>query len=158
MTEKILYCSVELERKVASLYEELASLAESEDRFISLILKQIGLESMVHSEVLRSLGMKLGLYEETEDCRSLLGEAWTRIEEAYSEIRRSEKPDIRSILKEILSVEGFVGEETYHKLLMPLLKKLLKDEDSQKLARLALEKIIEDEAFHENAVNQVVGY
>ncbi|QOR94874.1 hypothetical protein IMZ38_02860 [Thermosphaera chiliense] len=158
MIGKLIYCSVELERKVASLYQELASLAESGEQFASLLLKQIGLESMVHSEVLRSLGVSLGLYEETGECQTLIGDVWSRVEEAYSKIKQPGKADVRGVLKELVSLEGFVGEETYHRLLLPLLEKVLQDRDSLRLAKLVLEKIIQDEGFHEKAVNSILKY
>lgn len=113
---------------------------------------------MVHSEILRSLGTSLGLYEETEECQTLIGDVWSRVEEAYSKIKQPGKADVRGVLKELVSLEGFVGEETYHRLLLPLLEKVLQDRDSLRLAKLVLEKIIQDEGFHEKAVNSILKY
>uniref|UniRef100_A0A7C2BKT4 Ferritin-like domain-containing protein n=1 Tax=Thermosphaera aggregans TaxID=54254 RepID=A0A7C2BKT4_9CREN len=156
MIGKLLYCSVELEHKVASLYRELASLVEGKDKITSLILKQIGLESDVHSEVFRSLSIMLGLYEETGDCPVMIGEAWRRVEEAHSKIKQGGVAEAKSVLKELVVLEGFVGEETYHKLLLPLLLKLLQDKEAVNLTRLLIEKIIQDEAYHEEAVKKII--
>jgi hypothetical protein len=155
---KLLYCSIELERRVASLYRELASVVEGKDKFASILLKQIGLESGVHSEILRSLSMALGAYEETGDCPAVIGEAWRRVEEAYSKIKQGKGAEAESVLKDLVILEGFVGEETYHKLLLPLLSKLLQDEAPVDLAKLSIEKIIQDEAFHEKAVKRITEY
>jgi hypothetical protein len=152
---KLLYCSIELERRIASLYQELASVVEGKDKFASILLKQIGLESSVHSEVLRSLSMALGAYEETGDCPAVIGEAWRRVEEAYSKIKQGRVAEAKSVLKDVVLLEGFVGEETYHKLLLPLLSKLLQDEAPVDLAKLSIEKIVQDEAFHEKAAKKI---
>jgi hypothetical protein len=152
---KLLYCSIELERRIASLYQELASVVEGKDKFASILLKQMGLESSVHSEILRSLSMALGAYEETGDCTAVIGEAWRRVEEAYSKIKQGKVAEAKSVLKDLVLLEGFVGEETYHKLLLPLLSKLLQDEAPVDLAKLSIEKIVQDEAFHEKAVKKI---
>jgi len=60
--------------------------------------------------------------------------------------------EAESVLKDLVSLEGFAGGETYHKLLLPLLSKLLQDEALVDLAKLSIEKIIQDEAFHEKAL------
>ena len=152
---KLLYCSIELERRVASLYLELASVVEGKDKFASIFLKQIGLESSFHSEILRSLSMALGAYEETGDCPAVIGEAWRRVEEAYSKIKQGKVAEAESVLKDLVLLEGFASEETYHKLLLPLISKLLQDEAPVDLAKLSIEKIIQDEAFHEKALKKM---
>uniref|UniRef100_A0A7C2FX07 Ferritin-like domain-containing protein n=1 Tax=Thermosphaera aggregans TaxID=54254 RepID=A0A7C2FX07_9CREN len=64
--------------------------------------------------------------------------------------------EAKSVLKELVVLEGFVGEETYHKLLLPLLLKLLQDKEAVNLTRLLIEKIIQDEAYHEEAVKKII--
>lgn len=155
LLDKTLTCSSILEEAVADVYFQLRN--KINDPHIALVFETISQESRKHASILRSIAILVGLKRVDVDCREYLGELYASVEHVLSRlqiVKELSKDEVRDIVEKLYVVEYFAGEETYHKLLLPLVRELLPA--SSKLIEELINKIIEDEEFHERAVKIVL--
>lgn len=156
----MVYCIAQFEMLTASLYERAARAVSDKSASISLILHLISMESRTHSHIMGELARRLGLRETSYNCKDIIGEPWRRIETLVSNLDFGEGASLSQLLKELEFVEGFVGEETYTKVVLPLLKDMLSDRgvDLVEVANIVIDKIVQDEKCHERLVARVREY
>lgn len=152
IVSKSMYCSYMMEKMVADALAKYAELIKPRSVPISIILYTIALESKRHAELLEFLAKQFNLFEET-NCEQFVGEPWSRVKYVLDRISVGEEMDFRSFVETQIWIESCVGEETYHKILIPLLIECAKigclSEDTAKALEAVLRKLVDDEKWHE---------
>jgi rubrerythrin len=152
---KVLTCSSVLERAVAELYFALYS--KTDDPIIALVFKKISLDSSSHASILEEVATITKLKRGDINCREFLAEQYSIVERAMSYLETKTKlsrGELRTAIEKLLLLENYVGEETYHRILIPLMAGFLPIQ-SNLLVEL-MNDIVEDEKFHEKAVKAVL--
>lgn len=155
LLRELITCSIVLEKMISDLYFELYEKTRDPD--IKLLFRVIGLESKRHSEILEETAVTYGLKQERVDCRKHLGELFVVVESVLNQLREKSEltlKDLETILGKNCILENFVGEETYHRILLPLLVDMVPDA-SESLVRI-MNKIVRDEEFHEEALKYII--
>lgn len=160
---EVLRCVEEFEKLTGSLYEALSERAR--DRFLSMIFKWVSAESFNHAMFMRNLLDFLDVPRSEPDCSLVIGEPWRTVSELLKEISEARLIDLKVIsnmLPNMLELEGFVGEETYNKLLYPALNNLLNniiskpgEERKAELVSSILREVIIEEEYHEKLIKLV---
>ncbi|MEZ0394086.1 MAG: hypothetical protein ABWK00_03470 [Desulfurococcaceae archaeon] len=144
-----LTCARQLELAIAEALERCADAVS--DGAAKIVLRRIAIESRKHAEYLEMIGRALGLSGEV-DCRRVLGEVWRVVEELLG-LSRGAQISLGEFLRRQEWVEGAVGEETYNKVLIPLLREIARtlQLDPRTLEAVAgvLEKATDEEREHE---------
>ncbi|MEM0347044.1 MAG: hypothetical protein QXV93_05265 [Zestosphaera sp.] len=159
----VLICAERFEGLVARFYSELSKKVE--DEFLSTVFKWVSVESLNHAELMSSILKFLNLHYVEVDCSAVVGEPWVTVMELFEKIVKTDKADSR-VVSELLAgmkiLEKFVGEETYGKLLYPLIKKLIIEasEKSRDLRRIEIlstivDELIEEEKYHEKLADLI---
>lgn len=150
-----LRCSASLESMVADLLKAYADVKRDELGVRRLIIEAVALESRNHATMLEMLAEPLALGSEPP-CKELVGEPWRVVEELAAEVRRGAAVGLRDFVERQAWVEGAVGEETYHRVLLPLIREAMRlgcvSEAWAELADKILSKIVSDETWHEEAL------
>jgi len=115
------YCSIALESLVSELLSLYSEKLRASRRGASVLLKVVSIESEKHAEIIDLLAKELDLYVEYEDCRSLVGEPWRAVEDLLATLKSGVEIEPKEFLKRLAWVERAVGEETYHRVLLPLI-------------------------------------
>uniref|UniRef100_A0A7C4FGH4 Rubrerythrin diiron-binding domain-containing protein n=1 Tax=Ignisphaera aggregans TaxID=334771 RepID=A0A7C4FGH4_9CREN len=156
LLKKILRCSIELEKKVAMVYIKLSNKVS--DPAIRVLFEVIALESDKHAVILERIVSLSNLMSQSISCREFLGSLYIGLEQVEEYLNTKIQLDLeelRKLLESLVIVEGFVGEETYHKLLIPLIKDFISEGN---FVSMLVDKIILDEKFHEEAVKSVLSF
>ncbi|MEM1645294.1 MAG: hypothetical protein QXL96_05420 [Ignisphaera sp.] len=152
VVSKNMYCSYMMEKIVADALAKYAESIKSRSVLVSIVLYAIALESRKHSELLEFLAKQFNLFEET-NCEQFVGKPWSRIKYVLDRVSVGEEIDFKSFVETQLWIEGAVGEETYHKILIPLLIECVKvgclNEETAKALEAVLRKLVDDEKWHE---------
>ncbi|MEL9940861.1 MAG: hypothetical protein QW348_08420 [Ignisphaera sp.] len=164
IVKRKLYCSYRLEHLVAKLLLTYAEkLKDSpKEREARAILAAIAIESSKHAELIDMIARLYNLYEEVDDCSQVIGMPWLVLQEFFEEVSSGRHIDLKKFIEKQIWLENAVGEETYHKLLLPLLS--LKEElrncaDPSTLSSIELlfKKIALDEKWHEEMLKKIDG-
>lgn len=160
LVKRHLYCSIALERLVAEALSLFSEKLRGFDSYSQLILAAIAIESERHAEILEMLAKELNLYNEYSNCREFVGEPWRAVETMSEELKSGREASYAELLERQKWVEEAVGEETYHKILLPLVSGTAREQCIESNASEAfkdiLDKVVEDEKFHEQAVKEVM--
>lgn len=160
---EVITCAAEFESLVSRLYSEVA--VRTENLAVSLGLRFLSLQSDSHSELLRLLVSELRYTTAVGDCKKLVGIPWTTAEEVLAEVTKYDRIDNSTLsekLRKLEVVESFIGEETYHRILLNLLKDVLyASEDlgsvvGMDLILSILDEISREEEFHEKLLIEIV--
>jgi hypothetical protein len=154
--KKILKCSIELEKKVAMVYINISKKVS--EPAIKVLFEAIALESDKHAVILERIVNLSNLMSQSVSCREFLGSLYIDLEQVEGYLNTKIQLDLeelRKLLESLVIVEGFVGEETYHKLLMPLIKDFVSEGN---FVSMLINKIILDEKFHEETIKSVVSF
>lgn len=158
-----LHCSYRLELLVAKLlliYAETLRSSSPKELMARAILTAIAIESNRHAELIDSIAKLYNLYEEAVDCPQIVGMPWTVIQKLFEEISSGRHIDLKDFIERQAWIERTVGEETYHRLLIPLLREGVKsgciDSDSAPIVGVLLDKIVFDEEWHEKLLRRLL--
>ncbi|MEM1560747.1 MAG: hypothetical protein QXH10_10065 [Ignisphaera sp.] len=150
-----LYCCYMMEKMVTDVFDKYADVMKHRSIYISTVLNAIALESKKHAELLGFLAKQFDLFEET-DCAQFVGEPWVKTQRVLDRLSLGEEMDLKSFLETQIWIEGAIGEETYHKILLPLLIKCINvnclKEETAKTLEVILRKIVKDEKWHEEVL------
>ncbi|MEM1612724.1 MAG: hypothetical protein QXH02_05140 [Desulfurococcaceae archaeon] len=156
-----MYCSYKIEvlvYEMLSTYSTLISKDSPLHAYLKVLLYTIALDSKKHAELLELVGKAFNLFEEVE-CSQLVGEPWKVLQSTLEHLRRGVFMDLKTFVENQLWIEKAVGEETYQLLLLPLIKENAKmcgiEGKSLELVNTILERIIQDELFHENTLKRI---
>jgi hypothetical protein len=144
-------CSKEFEELTGILYENLSSLRINKE--FSLAFKWLSIESYSHAKFMEDIYRVLSVTISSHNCREFVGEPWRRVEMLLDLIKKNANISIDKVLNELEIIEKFVGEETYSRLLYPLLDKLIRELSiSLPIITNILFEITEEEKHHENII------
>lgn len=153
-----LYCIYRLELLAANVLSWYATKLENE--YARIVISKIAIESKKHAEYLELIGVSLNLFEET-NCVDLVGEVWMKLLSIQEDIAKGTKLNLREFIERQMWVEKAVGEETYNKLILPLIG----DEYSNvcglqhrvlEVVADILNKIVREENEHEELLNKLL--
>jgi len=148
---KYLYCSAIFEEEVAKAYQKISEKVS--DKEVAYLLEYIAKDSFKHATAFKALTAHLTHQIDCGDCVKMMGEAWAKtIEKAKRYAARENEvtaSELKSILQEFESYEGYAGEE-YLTILYTEVVKLLTNHYNIDLqdSKTLLEWIIEDEKRH----------
>ncbi|MCD6487660.1 MAG: hypothetical protein J7K21_00340 [Desulfurococcales archaeon] len=156
----IIYCMYRVEELVAELFLKLANL-ENLPKDVAIVLRYIGMESRNHGLFLRSLHEIIkGRGVSEEKCLGLCGSAYLQAKKLYEKVASAKKisiSDVIDILQKDIEIEYVAGEETYIRLIAPLLKSYMHElELVSKPLLTILREIAEEEKYHEELVKEVI--
>lgn len=164
VVKRKLYCSYKLELLVAKLlsaYAEKLDGSSPRERDARAILMAIAIESNKHAELIDMIARLYNLYEEVDDCSQVVGMPWHVLQELFEDVSSGRHIDLKKFIEKQMWLEKAVGEETYHKLMLPLLS--LKEDlhscaDSSALSSIELifNKIALDEKWHEEMLKKLM--
>ena len=160
---KVLKCSIWLEEKTAELYFKISNRLD--DQYTAHLLKIIAHQSKSHAEMLRWIinnTLKNQQAELSVPCLKMTGEVGKTTVEAIEYVERREKltlRDLNEIIGKLEFIEKGVGEETYSRILLPLIKTTLEQTGPQQatleIAKRMIQTIIREEELHENLVKTI---
>jgi len=160
LVRKHLYCSSALERLVAEALKLFSERLRGVDTYSQLVLATVGIESERHAQILEMVAKSLNLYKEYGDCREFVGEPWRAVEAMVEELRSGREVNYAELLEKQRWLEEALGEETYHRILLPLVsgtaRELCIEAPASEAVKEILDKIVEDEKFHEKAVKEAM--
>lgn len=155
---EIILCSAEFEEIIARLYEEMGRRVENELAAVSL--GWLSNKSRLHAKFLKEAISSLGLEVLEENCRNVVGLPWRVAEEVISATNKADRLDeetLAALLSKLRAEEGFLGIETYHRVLFSLLGGVLPHfiaaEDANLVAEV-LREMSAEEGFHEEILKQ----
>ncbi|MCD6324085.1 MAG: hypothetical protein J7L55_03140 [Desulfurococcales archaeon] len=168
--EELLRCSVWLEERTADLYDSISSRMRVDEA--ASIMKVIAAQSRAHAETMRAL-MKLlkvddGALNE-EVCLKLtkpVGPVTKKLLEDVDVLRAVGSKEFGEVLEDLRFLESGIGEETYMRVLQPLLKSVLIELKKDVLSRCAawdvkelivnelIKDVVRQEALHELLVRK----
>lgn len=147
---RILYCSIALEKLAAEVYRELA--ARLSTRNPALLLEVLSTESEAHAKILEKLAEAIEVELRPAQCRELVGYAYENLEEIKALLKSGDTVSATlELLLSKLSLVEISSEETYHKILLPLLKVIASTTGVAEV----LEKIAKDESYHEELLELI---
>ncbi len=160
---KVLKCSIWLEERTAELYFKISNRLD--DQYTAHLLKIIAHQSKSHAEMLRWImnnTLKNQQAGPSVDCIKMTGEVGETTVEAIEYVERREKltlRDLNEIIGKLEFIEKGVGEETYSRILLPLIKTTLEQTGPQQatleIAKRMIQTIIREEELHENLVKTI---
>ena len=160
---KILKCSIWLEERTAELYFKISNRLENQ--YTAHLLKIIAHQSKSHAEMLKWI-MNNTLRDQQAktsiDCLKMTGEVGETTVEAIGYVERQKLltlRDLNEIIDKLEFIERGIGEETYGRIILPLIKATLEQiETPRATLEIAVEMIqtmIREEELHENLVKTI---
>ncbi len=160
---KVLKCSIWLEERTAELYFNISN--RQDDQYTAHLLKIIAHQSKSHAEMLRWImnnTLKNQQAEPSIDCIKMTGEVGETTVKAIKYVERLEQltfQDLNEIIGKLEFIEKGIGEETYSRILLPLIKTTLEQTAPQQatleIAKRMIQTIIREEELHENLVKTI---
>jgi rubrerythrin len=158
----LLECSIWLEERTAELYFKIANRAEQ--RNTVQILKIIAHQSKSHAEmlnwILETLTEKRRSHE--IDCMKTVGEVGELTVDMIKTVEEKHTmthEDLCKLLEKLEFIENGIGEETYSRILLPLIKTTIKqaypETSTIEVAEEMIETIINEEKLHEKLVTLI---
>jgi rubrerythrin len=160
--EKILECSIWLEEKTAELYYKIADRVGQ--RNIGQILRIIARQSESHAEMLNwILENILEKRKPTKiNCVKIVGEVGKTTVDLIKDVENREtitNNDLCNLIGDLEFVENGIGEETYSRILLPLIKTTLKQTYQEtitlEIAEEIIGTIVNEEKLHERLVTLI---
>lgn len=149
-----------LTSKALKLYAEMPNSSIPRMREIKAILSFIAIESNKHAEIIDHLVKSFNLGEEVINCEQVIGEPWRVLQTLLNQIKNGVLINLNEFLKKQMWIENTVGEETYHKILMPLLSSVTTmsclDEYTIDIIRTIFDKLAFDERWHEKIIKELI--
>ncbi len=162
--EATLSCLSWLEKRTADLYGALASRVR--DRPISALLRILQRQSLSHKDIIAFIMGVLGMPEAVTGrsvCTTVVGPIAEATEELIDRLSKDGEPlppeELRDVFKELEFIESAYGEETYVKIMAPLIKAVIdatKEEWKREAVGYLLEEVIREEKFHEKLVAEIL--
>ncbi len=162
--EATLGCLAWFEERTAKLYEIIASKVG--DRPISHLLRVLQHQSLSHKDIVLFIMGVLGMPEVIAGravCGPLIGPVAEATERLIEELDRGEKElrpeELQAIFKELEFIESSAGEETYVKIMAPLIKAVVdatREEWKREAVGYLIEEIVREEKFHESLVAEIL--
>lgn len=150
-----LYCSYMLEQMVANLFTAYIDSIDGSNNGLGvakIVLSVLAIESKNHATYIDLMARHYNLFDEAE-CTQLIGRPWTLMQELLSELSEGRKMNLKEFIEKQAWIERAVGEETYHKLLLPLINEGVGmgciDKINASVIESILSKIASDEVWHE---------
>ena len=160
---KILKCSIWLEERTAELYFKISSRLQ--DPYTSGLLRIIAHQSKSHAEMLKWIidnTLRNRQEGQSIDCIKMTGEVGETTVEAIEYVERHQQltlRDLNNIISKLEFIEKGVGEETYSRILLPLIKATLKQthisQATLEIAQEMIKTMINEEELHENLVKTI---
>ena len=160
---KILKCSIWLEERTAELYFKISSRLQ--DPYTSGLLRIIAHQSKSHAEMLKWIMINtVGNRDRPSriDCLKMTGEVGKITYEIIKNIEKQERlelTDLNEIVSKLEFIEKGIGEETYSRILLPLIKTTLEQtitpQETLETAKEMIQTIIREEELHENLVRTI---
>ncbi len=162
--ENSLGCMAWFEERTAKLYGLIASRVR--DRPIAYLLRIMEHQSISHRDMLMVIMSILGIPEAVwgrSVCVPVIGPVASSTETLIKELKSRDgelmPEELGKIFKELEFIESSMGEETYVKIMAPLVKAVI-DSTREEWKRIAvgylLEEIVREEAFHEKLVTEIL--
>lgn len=162
----VLVCTEKFESLVAEFYRELSEKVG--DKLLSTVFRWVSMESSGHAELVSGIRESLNIPRVEINCSAVVGEPWVALTKSTKKLVKIDKADSRvigEILADVKVLENFAGEETYGKLLYPLIKNLIAEageelKDSRMkldILTILLNKIVLDEKYHEKLIDLISG-
>lgn len=162
--ETALGCLAWFEERTARLYELMAS--EVGDKPVSHLLRVLQHQSLSHRDIILYIAGELGIPELIGGrgvCHSFIGPVAEAADTLIDELMKSSSglrlEELEAIFKELEFIESAAGEETYVKIMAPLIKAIV-EETREKWKGEAvghlLEEIVREEKFHEYLVAEIL--
>lgn len=158
-----LYCAREMELMASMLLKHYAEGLNSSApgmREAKVVLLFLAIESEKHAEIIDLLVKSFDLRVEVDACEHVIGEPWRVLQNLFVQISSGVSIDLNDFVEKQMWVERAVGEETYHRLLMPLISRGLRlgclDEHSANVASTILDKLTLDEEWHEKIIKELI--
>lgn len=162
--ESSLGCLAWFEERTARLYDLIASKVG--DRPISMLLRILQHQSLSHRDIVLFVMGVLGIPEAVSGrtvCRHVIGPVADATEGLIEEMERGDgvlRPEeLRTIFKELEFIESAMGEETYVKIMTPLIKAVInatKEEWKRDAVNYLIDEIVREEKFHESLVSEIL--
>lgn len=162
--EAALSCLAWFEERTAGLYGLIASRVK--DRPISYLLRVLQHQSLSHRDIVMFIMGVLGMPEMIGGravCGPLIGPVAEATEELIKELESGPRElgpeELKAIFKELEFIESSAGEETYVKIMAPLIKAVIdatKEEWKAKAVGHLLEEVVREERFHETLVAEIL--
>ncbi len=162
----LIRCSEWLERLTAEFYGLLAQKVKS--GYVSALMRVISAQSTAHAEamdtVLKLLGIEDVLSSDEVNCVELtkpVGEATLELMNAVKRSSEINALDYQEILGKLKFLEVGIGEETYHRILQPMLRLLIDNSGNtdncslelrSRIASELLDDVARQEELHEKLV------
>ncbi len=168
--EDLLKCSVWLEERTAELYASLAEKLISDST--RSLMKVIAAQSRAHAEALRAVMKFLGVDEEgvsEERCAELTKPVGPLTKDLLMRVTRLREAGLKEylqVLNDLKFLESGISEETYMRVLQPLLKSVLLElkkgdlgkhvawEVREAVVNELVKDIVRQEALHESLVRK----
>ncbi|MEM0099676.1 MAG: hypothetical protein QXV54_03105 [Desulfurococcaceae archaeon] len=157
-----LYCSRELEAltsMVLKLYSEKLSGFLTMMNEVKTILSLLSIESSKHAEMIDLILRFFEFNERVNNCDQIVGEPWNVLQNLIISINEGTPMDLHEFINKQKWVENAIGEETYHKLLMPLVSRSIQlgclEEHRANIVIDVLSKLKQDEEWHEELLKKL---
>lgn len=144
-----------LEQMVADLFITYTdSIYDSNDRLgvTRMVLSVLAMESKNHAAYIDLIARQHNLFDES-DCTQIIGKPWILIQKLLKELSEGKKINLKEFIEKQAWIEKAVSEETYHKLLLPLISEGVRmdciDRMNAPVIETILNKIANDEVWHE---------
>ena len=171
MTEKeelelksALGCLAWFEERTAELYGVLVSRVR--DKPVSSLFRVLQMQSLSHKDIIEFVMGVLGMPEAIAGkavCGAVIGpvaEVTEELIDALSKESRTILPEeLKAVFKELEFIESAAGEETYVKIMAPLIKAVIdmtKEEWKREAVGYLIEEIVREEKFHERLVAEIL--
>ncbi len=162
--EATLGCLAWFEERTARLYDLMASKVS--DKPISHLLRVLQHQSLSHKDIILFVMGVLGMPEAIGGkgiCGPFIGPVAEITEKLIEEFKKNgtelRPQELQKIFEKLEFIESAAGEETYVKIMTPLVKAVIdttKEEWKRKAVGYLLEEIIREEKFHESLVAEIL--
>ncbi|MCX8199708.1 MAG: hypothetical protein N3E36_06805 [Sulfolobales archaeon] len=134
------------------MYVEEPSPSAEISTITKTIFSIIAAESRNHAKFLELVAEQNNLFEET-DCSQTVGIPWAAVQKLREELSSGRVIGLKEFIERQMWLEKAVGEETYHKIVLPLIREGIKagciTREYANILETLFSKMILDEEYHE---------